>query len=101
MEPDEADAADWFERAARAGNPVGMNRLARIYAFGRGRPVDQIEAAAWHYVARALGLSDLELDGYVGSLDQETVTKAMERAGALTATLIPKPLDPARAAPDK
>ncbi|WP_106751442.1 SEL1-like repeat protein [Pannonibacter carbonis] len=99
VEPDEKEAADWFERAAIAGNPVGMNRLARIYAFGRGREIDPVEATAWHYVARAVGLSDLQLDGYVGSLDKETVGKAMKRAEALSASLLPKQQDPAAASP--
>ncbi|WP_417766839.1 SEL1-like repeat protein [Stappia sp.] len=74
--PDEAEAADWFERAATAGNPVAMNRLARLYAFGRGRPVDLEKAAGWHLAARALGISDLELDGVLTAIDEETRQKA-------------------------
>ena len=76
VDPNEAEAADWFERAATAGNPVAMNRLARVYAYGRGREQDYAAAAGWHLIARTLGVSDLNLDQIVDSLDEETMAEA-------------------------
>ncbi|NVK33286.1 MAG: sel1 repeat family protein [Rhodobacteraceae bacterium] len=99
VDTDEEEAADWFERAATAGNPVAMNRLARIYARGRGRALDPEEAAKWHYTARALGVSDLVLDGFVETLDEETQLKAQKKAGKMTATILAPSSDPSRSSP--
>jgi uncharacterized protein len=99
VDPDEAEAADWFERAATAGNPVAMNRLARIYAYGRGRQLDPVAAAGWHYVSRALGVSDLRLDGFVESLDDETRLQARKKAEQFSATLIPPEEAPGQSSP--
>ncbi|WP_417687055.1 tetratricopeptide repeat protein [Roseibium sp.] len=99
VEPNESEAADWFERAATAGNPVAMNRLARVYAYGRGRDLDPVAAAGWHFIARAFGVSDLQLDGFVESLDDETRAQARQRAEQFSALLIPEPEDPNRPSP--
>jgi hypothetical protein len=97
--PDEAEAADWFERAANAGNPVAMNRLARLYAFGRGREVDLEKAAGWHLAARALGISDLELDGVLTAIDEETRRKAETFAQGYASALEQPETDPAAETP--
>ncbi len=39
-----AQAADWFERGAEAGDDEGMFLLAVVYAQGRGRPMDAQKA---------------------------------------------------------
>ncbi|MEL6364812.1 MAG: tetratricopeptide repeat protein [Pseudomonadota bacterium] len=39
-----ARAADWFERAAEAGDDEGTFLLAVVYAQGRGRPMDRDKA---------------------------------------------------------
>ena len=99
VEPDQEEAADWFERAATAGNPVAMNRLARIYAYGKGRSLDPVAAAGWHYVARTLGISDLQLDGFAESLDEETLSAARKKAEQYSATLLPPGTDPGAGSP--
>jgi hypothetical protein len=53
-----------------------MNRLARVYAYGRGRTADAQAAASWHLAARASGISDLELDALLSGLTQEEMEKA-------------------------
>jgi TPR repeat protein len=44
---DEAAAAKLFQKAARIGNPIAANRLARLYATGRGRERNMVEAMKW------------------------------------------------------
>jgi len=99
VDPNEAEAADWFERAATAGNPVAMNRLARVYAYGRGREQDYAAAAGWHLIARTLGVSDLNLDQIVDSLDEETLAEARKLAEQYSATLMAPTQDPAKESP--
>ena len=53
---DEAAAARYFLRAATRNNPVAMNRMARLYAAGRGVPKNIIESMKWHILARTVGL---------------------------------------------
>ena len=73
-------AAAWFERAAHAGNAVAMNRLARLYATGRGMEVDPVEAVKWHLIARSRGLSDIWLDSYMEAQSEEVRKQARARA---------------------
>jgi len=64
--------AVWFFRAAaERGNPVAQNRLATLYAFGVGIKQSRIEAAKWHLLARAKGVSDFKLDVVVSKLSSE------------------------------
>jgi TPR repeat protein len=49
-------------------NPVAMNRLARLYASGRGVSKSPVEAVKWHLLARAVGLQDEFLDGVMNNL---------------------------------
>lgn len=79
-EKNEEQAAQWFKQAAQSKNPVAMNRLARLYASGLGLPADPIEAGKWHIRARQSGISDLWLDGFLESLDQEKKDEALARA---------------------
>ena len=63
---DEARAAALFRKAAMQGSPIAQNRLARIYAFGRGVPApDPVQAIKWHLIAKAGGNGDLYLDDYM------------------------------------
>jgi TPR repeat protein len=66
---DEAAAAKLFARAAVRNNPVAMNRLARLYASGRGVSKNNIEAVKWHLLARAVGLQDDYLDSVLNELN--------------------------------
>lgn len=71
VEVDQITAADIFARAAWRGNAIAQNRLARIFATGKGRTRDPVEASAWHIAAAAQGLSDNELDKILSQLTQE------------------------------
>jgi uncharacterized protein len=59
---DETAGARMFRSAAELGNPVAQNRLARIYAAGRGAPRDLVQAAKWHTIATEQGIKDPWLD---------------------------------------
>ncbi len=85
---DRAEGADWFERAALSGNPVGMNRLARVYAYGEGRPQSLATAAAWHFAARSEGVEDPQLDRIIANLDDTTLAEARTIAEDLSITLL-------------
>lgn len=65
---DEAAAARYFLKAAAVGNPIAENRLARLYAAGRGLGKNVVEAARWHILARAAGINDPWLDGILATL---------------------------------
>jgi len=82
VEPDPATAAGYFALAAREGNPVAMNRYAHLLANGRGVAPDPVEAIKWHLLARQAGVSDLFLDGYMGTADPKVVDEARSRADA-------------------
>ncbi|WP_068313416.1 tetratricopeptide repeat protein [Polycladidibacter hongkongensis] len=86
--PNESEAADWFQRAAEAGNPIAMNRLARLYANGRGRPIDLVEALAWQSHASALGIKDSELEELASSLSLEQQEDVLDRAKELAQRLM-------------
>ena len=57
-----------------SGSTVGgtwrflWNRLARIYAAGRGLDKNPLQAARWHILARAKGVTDSWLDTVVNQL---------------------------------
>jgi hypothetical protein len=66
IQKDEAAAAALFRKAAMQGSPIAQNRLARVYAFGRGVPAaDPVQAIKWHLISKAGGNSDLQLDDYM------------------------------------
>jgi TPR repeat protein len=87
VEADEKAAARYFWRAAAKGNAIAQNRLARLYAVGRGVPTNAIEAAAWHLTAAGQGLTDAWLDQALQNLPDDHRLKAerlaAERSGAL------------------
>lgn len=91
VEKDEADAARLFERAAERGNAIAQNRLARLYAYGRGVGRDPARAAAWHRLARAQGLSDAWLEGFVQTLSSADQARADELSKRWEARLGPIP----------
>jgi uncharacterized protein len=82
VEKDEAGAAKLFTKAAAQNNPIAQNRLAHIYATGRGAPKDLVKAAAWHRFAKASGIEDKELDELTSGLtpqDQAKVDQLVRR----------------------
>ena len=68
---DEAAAAKLFLAAALRGSPIARNRIARLLAAGRGVKENKIEAAKWHILARAAGITDEYLDGVLNALTVE------------------------------
>jgi TPR repeat protein len=65
---DEGAAAALMRRAASRGSPIAQNRFARIVAAGRGTAGNPVEAAKWHIVAKAGGISDTWLDEFMQKL---------------------------------
>jgi hypothetical protein len=55
---DEAQAADWFRRAALRDYPRAGYRLALMYTEGRGVDKDAEMAAVWYRMAARLGDPD-------------------------------------------
>src|SRR5262249_23401322 len=81
IQKDEAAAAALFRRAAMQGSPIAQNRLARIYAYGRGVPKpDPVQAIRWHPTSKAGGASDLYLDDYMQKQSPETRAAAEKAA---------------------
>jgi TPR repeat protein len=85
VQKDEAIGAAWLAVAARQGNPVAQNRLARIYFKGRGVERDPVEAAKWHLLASEAGRPDAELDTLVAELGDAERQEARARADRFTA----------------
>jgi TPR repeat protein len=78
---DEARAGRYFLHAARRGNAIAQNRIARLYLAGRGMPKNLVEAAAWNLAAAAQGRPDEVLDQGTAGLNPEE----RKRAEALAA----------------
>lgn len=79
---DEQGAAAYLLRAAWRNAPVAQNRLARMYAAGRGVKLDLVEAMKWHTIARANGLQDEWLDARLPELtssQREIVEEAVRK----------------------
>lgn len=87
----EAEGARLFRRAAERGNAIGQNRLARLYAHGRGVERDPAKAAAWHRLSSAQGLKDPWLEGYVGTMTREDREAADRLLARWTETFGPIP----------
>ena len=52
---DPAEAARWYERAARMGNMLAHHNMGNIYAAGTGVPQDDLLAVSWWQQAAAQG----------------------------------------------
>ena len=78
VERDEAGAARLFVKAAGSNNPIAQNRLAHLYASGRGLPKDLIQAAVWQRFANAAGIEDKELDAALDKLSPQDLAKVEE-----------------------
>jgi localization factor PodJL len=97
---DLAEARQWLEKAARAGNADAEMELADIYARGLGVSEDKIEAYAWNAIAAAHGnkLAATQRDNILGTLSPSDQSKAETRANALEtsmeATPAPSPSAP-------
>ena len=69
-------------------NAVAQDRVARLYATGRGIHKDLVEAMKWYLIARAGGEKDDWLDSVLGTLTPEqkvaVETEVREYNGALS-----------------
>jgi len=65
-----------LKAAAENGNPVAQNRVARVLAYGVGVKAAPVEAAKWHLLARAAGVSDLRLDLFLAGLSKKERAEA-------------------------
>lgn len=76
----EAAAARFFQRAAERGSPVAQNRLARLYAAGRGVTKDLVQAAKWHILAVERGVADGWLDDALKGMTADERARAEQAA---------------------
>ena len=79
VDKDETAAGKYFLKAAARENPIAQNRIARMYASGRGVRLNMIEAMKWHILARSAGVNDDFLDGLLPTLSP-TQRGAVEEA---------------------
>ncbi len=64
----ESAAAGYFLKAAQKNNPVAQDRLAWMYATGRGIKAEPVEAARWHLTRKAGGIDDQPLDELIRNM---------------------------------
>ncbi|TDR94646.1 tetratricopeptide repeat protein [Enterovirga rhinocerotis] len=69
-------AARHFLHAAALGNAIARNRVARLFVIGRGVHKNLVEAAAWHILAKAQGLTDPWLDEQLAGLSKDDQKRA-------------------------
>ena len=67
----EAAAVALLRKAAKQNSPIAQNRLARVLLTGQGAPMDKIEGAKWHLVAKTAGKGDPLLDEALAELSPE------------------------------
>lgn len=80
---DEASGYNWLHRAAVGGNVAAMARTAKLLMAGIGTEPDNVEAAAWYFLARREGLKDPALEDHLRGLTEEELKRALERANRL------------------
>jgi uncharacterized protein len=66
------------------------DRLARIFAEGRGAPKNPVDATKWHLISKARGETNLTLDDFVNKLDPAT-RAAGEKAAQPWVTAVQEP----------
>lgn len=81
IEKNERLAARQFLHAAGRGNAIAQNRLARLYAVGRGDlPKNLVESLTWHTMAKRQGLNDSWLDEQLDGVSDADRAQAEQRA---------------------
>lgn len=65
----EKEAAEWFQKAAEVGDPMGQFSLAECYEKGVGVEVDEQTAIHWYQKAAEQGLSPAQrrVDAYLSA----------------------------------
>ncbi len=81
---DDAQAMQWFLRAAEQGNVAAQGALGAYYWAGRGVPVDMSQAYFWSTIALAHGdeNSKIRLEGLASQMTQAQVAAARQQAEA-------------------
>ncbi len=59
---DEAEAADWFRRAADLGDPVAQNQMGYLYVWGIGVERNAAQAIRWFARAAGSGMQQAKLN---------------------------------------
>lgn len=72
----------YFMSAADKGVPVAQNCVARCYANGAGVTANLVEAAKWHFLAKANGIDDKALDEALKKLKPAERQAAQQAAEA-------------------
>jgi TPR repeat protein len=88
-------AANWFTRAARLGDPAAETDLGTLYENGRGVSLDYVAAYTWYYRAAAAG--DPSASSHLKNLAKIMTPKELDRAKAVLFAESPLP----QSAPDK
>jgi TPR repeat protein len=88
----ENGAAPYFLKAAQKGNAIAQNRLAWMYATGRGIKADPVEAGRWHLIARAGGDNDQYLEDFMRNMKPLDRSMAENKAKPWIARM--KPIGP-------
>jgi len=85
---DYAEALEWFYKAAAQGHAQAQAYIGLIYHWGIHAIKDDIEAAAWYYLARNNGAADVSwfnvLDGMLNTSGRQ---QAQQRAKELAAKI--------------
>ena len=68
--------------AARRGNAIAQNRVAKLYATGRGLALDVVEAMKWNNLASRGGRADPWLDDFAAKQPESQRQEAQSRADA-------------------
>ena len=82
VQKDVAVAALWLEKAARKGNAVAQNQLARLYTFGIGVEPNDVQALKWHELAKKGGVFDPIIDMALSRIPDEQRRSALAAADA-------------------
>ena len=81
---DDAQAMQWFLRAAEQGHVIAQATLGAYYWAGRGVPQDLFQAYLWSYIALAQGdeNSKSRLEGLASQMTRAQVLAARQQAEA-------------------
>ena len=80
VQRNETVGAQWMLVSANHGNVVAQNRIARLYATGRGVALDPVEAMKWNILASKGGRADPWLDDFAGKQTPDLVKQAKAKA---------------------
>jgi TPR repeat protein len=97
----ESAAVGYFLKAAQKNNPIAQNRLAWMYATGRGIKADPVEAARWHLIARAGSNNDPFLEEFMRNMKPADRAMGENKAKPWIARMTPVDPTPFPTAPPR